>query len=179
MKKMMTKHTGFTLIELLVTLTVLAILLAIGAPNLRTFIQNSRLMSQTTELVGDLNFARAEAVKRGGAVNICASADGATCSGALTWETGWIVFNENSTPPNVALDAGDVLLRVTPALGGGNTMRAPAGRAAIRFGTQGYSLGFTTTFRACDSRGLASGRNVTVSNQGRVTTGLGGIVSCP
>lgn len=171
------RKQGFTLIELLITISVLAILLAIGAPNLQMFIQNSRLMSQTSGLVGDLNFARSEAVKRGGAVNVCASADGATCSGAVTWETGWIVFNENSAPPNTAVDAGDAILRVTPALGGNNTLRAA--RPAIRFSPQGYSVGFTDTFGACDSRGLGSARNVVVSNQGRVTTGTGGIASCP
>lgn len=173
----MRNKSGFTLIELMVTLSVLAILLTIATPNLRMFIQNSRLMSQTTGLVGDLNFARSEAIKRGGAVNICASADGATCSGAVTWETGWIVFNENSVPLNTTVDAGEAILRVTPALGGGNTIRAA--RSAFRFSPQGYSVGFTDTFRACDSRGLGSGRNVIVSNQGRVTTGTGGILSCP
>lgn len=175
----MRNKNGFTLIELMVTLSVLAILLTIAVPNLQMFIQNSRLMSQTAGLVGDLNFARSEAIKRGGAVNICASADGATCSGAVTWETGWIVFNENSVPLNTTVDAGEAILRVTPALGGNNTMRAPAGRSAIQFSPQGYSVGFTTTFRACDARGLGSGRNVVVSNQGRVTTGTGGIASCP
>jgi type IV fimbrial biogenesis protein FimT len=169
---------GFTLIELMVTLSVLGILLAVAAPNLQMFVQNSRLTSQTSELVGDLNFARSEAVKRGGTVTICASADGATCSGALTWETGWIVFNDGNA--DSAVNGADTVLRVTPALGGTNTMRA--GRSDIRFGSQGYSVGFTATFRACDSRALPSARGVVVSNQGRVTTGTAaatGVASCP
>lgn len=174
----MRNKSGFTLIELLITLSVLGILLAIGVPNLQMFIQNSRLMSQTTGLVGDLNFARSEAIKRGGPVTVCASGDGATCSGATTWETGWIVFNEDSVPINMTADAGEAILRVSPALGGSNTLRTGF-RPAFRFSPQGYSVGFTDTFRACDSRGLPSGRNVTISNQGRVTTGAGGIGSCP
>lgn len=174
------RKQGFTLIELLVTLSVLAILLTIGAPALQGLIQNSRLVSQTSELVGDLNFARSEAVKRGGAVNICASADGATCSGAATWETGWIVFNENSAPPNTTVDVGEAILRVTPAAGGNNTLRSA--RPAIRFSPRGYSVGFPDTFRACDSRGLGSARGVTISNQGRIATGTAavtGVALCP
>lgn len=167
------RECGFTLVELMVTLAVLAILLVVAVPNLTVFIQNSRLASQTSGLVGDLNFARSEAVKRGSPVSLCASADGASCSGALTWETGWVVFNDVNA--NNAVDAAE-LLRVTPALGGGNTLRA--GRAVIRFGAQGYSVGFNATFSACDVRGLGASRNVVISNQGRVTTGMGA-ASCP
>ena len=162
------RKQGFTLIELLITISVLAILLAIAAPNLQMFIQNSRLFSHTSGLVGDLNFARSEAVKRGGPVNVCASANGTTCSGALAWGTGWIVFNENSAPPNTTVNAGEAILRVTQALGGNNTLRAAI--PAIRFSPQGYSVGFTDTFSACDSRGVGSARGVVISNQGRVRT---------
>lgn len=172
------RKKGFTLIELLITLSVLVILLAIGAPSLQMFIQNSRLVSQTSGLVGDLNFGRSEAVKLGTPVTVCASADGATCSNALAWETGWIVFSDANADGVVDIlnIPPDVILRVAPPLGGNNTLGA--GRSVIRFSTQGFSVGFNNTFRACDSRGAASARNVIVSNQGRVTTGQGGVV-CP
>jgi type IV fimbrial biogenesis protein FimT len=164
---MSTKQTGFTLIELMVTLSVLAILLTIGIPNLQMFIQNSRLQSQSTALVGDFNYARSEAVRRGSPMAVCASADGATCSGALTWETGWIVFNDANT--NSDVDVGEQPLRAAPALGGNNTLRA--GRALIRFDAQGYSVGFPTTFSACDIRGAGLARGVVLSQQGRVRSG--------
>jgi type IV fimbrial biogenesis protein FimT len=166
MKTMQTRPAGFTLIELMVTLSVLAILLAIGIPSLQMFIQNSRLQSQSASLMGDLNYARAEAVRLGSPVAVCASANGATCSGALTWETGWVVFNDINTD-NV-VDAGE-LLRAAPTLGGGNTLRA--GGALVRFNALGYSNGFNDTFSVCDSRGLGSARGVILSNQGRVRSG--------
>ncbi|MDO9635827.1 MAG: prepilin-type N-terminal cleavage/methylation domain-containing protein, partial [Thiobacillus sp.] len=65
MNTMQTRPAGFTLIELMVTLSVLAILLTIGIPSLQMFIQNSRLQSQSASLMGDLNYARAEAVRLG------------------------------------------------------------------------------------------------------------------
>lgn len=168
------RKRGFTLIELMVTISVLAILMTIAAPNLQTLLQNSRLSSQASGLVGDLSFARAEALKLGSPVAVCASADGATCSGATNWETGWIVFNDANS--SSAVDGAETPLRVTPALTGNNTMGA--GRPLVRFSPQGYSVGFTTTFSACDSRGAASARSVVLNNQGRVTSGLGGAV-CP
>lgn len=168
------KQTGFTLIELMVTLSVLAILLTIGIPNLQMFIQNSRLQSQSTSLMGDLNYARAEAVRLGSPVAVCASANGAACSGALTWETGWIVFNDRNG--NGVVDAAELpILRAAPALGGGNTMRSA--RALVRFNAQGYSNGFNDTFRVCDVRGVGNARSVVLSNQGRVRNAVP--VGCP
>lgn len=175
MNTMQTRPAGFTLIELMVTLSVLAILLTIGIPSLQMFIQNSRLQSQSASLMGDLNYARAEAVRLGSPVAVCASANGATCSGALTWETGWIVFNDRNS--NGVVDAAELpILRAAPALGGGNTMRTAA-ISLVRFNAQGYSSGFADTFRVCDVRGLGSARGVVLSFQGRVRNGAP--VGCP
>lgn len=172
MNTMQIRTAGFTLIELMVTLSVLAILLTIGIPSLQMFIQNSRLQSQSTSLMGDLNYARAEAVRLGSPIAVCASADGATCSGTLVWETGWVVFNDVNT--NNTVDANE-LLRAAPALGGGNTMRS--GRTLVRFNAQGFSNGFNDTFRVCDIRGPARARGVVLSNQGRVRNDIVG--GCP
>lgn len=181
MNIMQNRPAGFTLIELMVTLSVLAILLTIGIPSLQMFIQNSRLQSQSAALVGDFNYARAEAVRLGSPVAVCASADGASCSGALAWETGWIVFNDRNG--NGAVDAAELpVLRAAPALGGGNTMRA--GGALVRFTALGYSAGFNDTFSVCDIRGLGDARGVILNNQGRVRSGKAsdagfGAVGCP
>lgn len=176
---MTTKSRGFTLIELMVTISVLAILVTIGMPSLQTFIQNSRLQSQSASLIGDLNYARAEAVRLGSPVAVCASADGATCSGAAVWETGWVVFNDRNSD-NV-VDAGE-LLRAAPALGGGNTLRAVAfgagGGSWVRFNAQGYSFDANATFRVCDTRGVANARGVVLSRQGRVRSD-NNVGACP
>ena len=45
------RHRGFTVIELVVTVTVIAILAAVGVPSLRAFLQNNRNSSQAQSLI--------------------------------------------------------------------------------------------------------------------------------
>lgn len=95
----MKKYSGFTLIELLITLVIVSILLVIGLPSLKSFMQGNQLVASANELISGFNVARSEAIKRNDGVTICESTDGATCSaGTGSWEDGWIVFVD--TGPN-------------------------------------------------------------------------------
>jgi len=80
---------GFTLTELLLVVAIVAILLSIGVPSYRYIGNSYRMSSEVNGLLGDLMFARSEAIKEGQFVTTCASADGATCSGSTVWNTGW------------------------------------------------------------------------------------------
>lgn len=175
-KRFYTPSRGFTLVELMVTLAVLAILLGIAIPNMQQFVQNSRLRSQASELVGDLNLARSEAIRRGVSVSTCPTTNGTSCAGATSWESGWMSFTDMDASGTV--NGTDTVLRVSATLGGTNTLRT-ANRTFIRFSAQGYSVATADTFRVCDSRGVNLARTVTVSPQGRVTSAKGGASSCP
>lgn len=59
---------GFTLIELMVTLAVVAITLAIGVPSFQGVVSDNRLTGAANNLIGALNVARSEAIKRGRSV---------------------------------------------------------------------------------------------------------------
>ena len=54
---------GFTLVELLVTVTILAILLAVGVPNLTQMLQDKAAASTAEALASDIRLARTEAIK--------------------------------------------------------------------------------------------------------------------
>jgi type IV fimbrial biogenesis protein FimT len=117
---------GFTLIELLVTIGIVGILLGIAVPSFQDFFRNSRLASQSNDLLASLNLARSEAVRRGVRVTVCKSADPSAttpaCSTSGNWSQGWIVFadiedGQNGRPGATGtIDTNDLVIRVFSSL---------------------------------------------------------------
>jgi type IV fimbrial biogenesis protein FimT len=65
---------GMTLVELLVTMTISAILLAIGVPAMRTFVINNEMATSANQLIAALNLARGEAVRLASPFGVCLAA---------------------------------------------------------------------------------------------------------
>jgi type IV fimbrial biogenesis protein FimT len=55
---------GFTLLEMLVTMSIFAILIALGAPSMRLWIVNTRVRSVADSLQNGLRMAQAESLRR-------------------------------------------------------------------------------------------------------------------
>jgi type IV fimbrial biogenesis protein FimT len=157
---------GFTLIELLVAIAVVAVLAGVAVPNMRTSIQNGRLSTQVNDLIGDLNFARSEAIKRRSNVGICRSTDGVTFAGAGPLGDGRVVFVD-APPANGVCDAGDTILRFREPLAAGNTLAA-APPNPIMFSANGSPVA-VGTFTVCDYRGLAKGKQINLNSVGQAT----------
>ena len=117
----MNKHSGFTLIELMITLAIVGILLAVGVPSLKAFMQGNQLVATSNELLSALHIARSEAIKLNKRVTICESSNGTSCSATGNWKNGWIVFTDalGATSGTAAIctnTIADCLLRVHEAI---------------------------------------------------------------
>ena len=145
----MTRQTGFTVTELMVVVAIVAILLGVGVPSYRYITNAYRMSAEVNGLLGDLQYARSEAIKEGQTVTICVSTEGATCARGtnVNWGSGWIVFsdpNVNATP-----GAGGVL-RVQGAFAGSvpDTFNATGGVNVIAYYREGFAstaAGFVNT----------------------------------
>ena len=142
----MKRQLGFTLTELMVVTAIVAILLSIGVPSYRYITNSYRMSSEVNGLLGDLMYARSEALKEGQYVSVCASVDGATCSGTTAWNTGWIVFSNptNGAEPTVGiLRMQQKFTGTTP-----DTFNADNGVSAVSYNREGFATtaaGFPNT----------------------------------
>lgn len=106
---------GFTLPEVLITLAILAILLTVAAPAMKSMIASQRISSIAQEVHASFMLARSEAVKRRTSVSLCKTINGTACStGGNDWDTGWLIFTDADS--DGSLEAGDELIRVFEAL---------------------------------------------------------------
>jgi type IV fimbrial biogenesis protein FimT len=131
--------SGFTLIEVLTVITIAAILMALGVPSYQYVTNANRISGEVNGLLGDMQYARSEAIKEGQTVSVCSSTDLATCSNSSAWQNGWIVFADvNGTG---AVDSpSDTILRVQRAFPLGDTFNASGGTKFVIFNREGFAL---------------------------------------
>lgn len=141
---------GFTLIELMVTLAVVAITLAIGVPSFQSIVSDNRLSGAANGLIGAMNIARSEAIKRGRSVAI--------------------------TPTGTDWNEGGTVAVVTPAetiktFSATTGITISMASAAYTFLPSGFiSLAAAEELLVCDSaRTGETGRKITVAVSGRVS----------
>jgi type IV fimbrial biogenesis protein FimT len=125
-------NSGFTLVELMVVITIVAILLGFGVPSYRYVTNSNRISAEVNGLLGDLQFARSEAIKEGGTVTVCPPDNtGQTCGNSSTWDQGWIVTSLNVTP--------GVLRVQKPFATTKDSFVATLGQTAISFDRNGFA----------------------------------------
>jgi type IV fimbrial biogenesis protein FimT len=131
---------GFSLVELMVVIMVASILMAVGVPSYRYVTNSNRLSAEVNALLGDLQFARSEAIKEGQTVTVCPSIDQATCAaGSTTWHTGWIVLANTGNPPVATV------LRVQQQFASAkDTFAAAQNVTSISFNREGFAAGQPT-----------------------------------
>jgi len=145
---------GLTMIELMVTLAAVAILVAVGLPQMQGISKGSRLTAAINTLSADLAYARSEAVTRNVTVRI-------TSTSGNDWTDGWII----EALPAAGLP---VTLRNGPAIKTNTLLNGSAATLTfISDGTQ--TAGGEVTFKACKyGDGTAHGRELRVIATGRI-----------
>jgi type IV fimbrial biogenesis protein FimT len=127
--------------ELVTVMLIIGILTAIGTPTFKYVTASNRIAGEVNALLGDMQFARSQAIKQGQSVTVCTSNDSATCAGATanTWQSGWIIFLDPNG--NHVVDSGEAVLRVQPAFTGGDTFVGPStpSYAYATFNRMGYA----------------------------------------
>lgn len=130
-------RTGFTLIELLLAMFLSAALLVSSTFAWRVFSDKQTFNQGFDRLQASILFARNHALSADRTVSVCASEDGAYCSG-LAYERGWIVFAENADGPIGRRNTDEPILSLQPALAERMSARASASLSpALSFSRHG------------------------------------------
>src|ERR1700730_4240954 len=111
------RMSGFTLVEMAVVMTIVAILVGIAAPSFRSVTTTNRISGEINGLLGDMQYARSEALKEGQIVTICSSTDGINC-GTAPWDQGWFIFSDP-----LGAKTGGQALRIQKGFMGGDTLQ--------------------------------------------------------
>jgi type IV fimbrial biogenesis protein FimT len=135
---------GFTVTELVMVMTIIGIITAIGVPSFKYVTASNRISSEINALLGDMQFARSQAVKQGLTVTVCSSSN--STSGAPTcnvggagsvWNTGWIVFLDSNG--NQQVDPGEQVIRIQPAFNSNDTLISGVPYGAATYNRLGYA----------------------------------------
>ena len=129
-------QSGFNLIEVMVSLTVLAILIALGAPSFGEWLQNQQVRAAAEAIVNGMQVARGEAIKRNLAVQF-----------TLDLPSGWTVCEATKQPCDGTLLANPVRVQdvIQSRSGSEGTRNAqatstPDGALAVTFSPLGSVL---------------------------------------
>ena len=160
---------GFGLIELMIVVAIIGIVAAVAAPNISTWIADTRTRSVTEALQAGIRLAQAEAVRRGVQVQFALTDDAPTAAGVNTSGTGrnWVVQTLLRTPPNT-VDTTNGFVQGAP-LGTVSATSLVSGPSTITFNSFGRMVapGNAVTYILSNPQGSRN-LNIQVSITGKV-----------
>jgi type IV fimbrial biogenesis protein FimT len=174
------RSAGFNLVEIMIALAIVAVMMALAAPDLRDFMRNARISALTNDMMADLQMARTEAVKANRRAWFCvsdASSQGICMGGGWTDKYRDVIVDLNND--NIS-NAGDLTVRhkIADSSAGSPTATLTGGNATygVTFLPSGVlSGGGQMTFKICDTRNGPNGvavapflhRQITIAPSGR------------
>ena len=167
------RSAGFTMIELMMTIAIATVVMTLAMPSFRYITNANRIASEINGLLGDMQFARGEAIKEGQGVTVCVSTNGLTCAAGDTfWHHGWIVISSL---------AGVGVLRVQNQFSSTDTFQS-ATLSTVTFNREGYAGGIAnggSLITLHDSTATSAWtRCLTLTFTGQMTTGMVNGTTC-
>ena len=171
------RQRGLTLVETTVAVGVAAVLMGVAAPSLQATLHRQAIAAEARQFRDGVHRARAEALRRGGVVVLCAL-DPASDAGrkplcAATgkdWSGGWLLFLDRDGSGDQGEE--DTVLAVHQQLPTVGTVTATL--RSISFHPLGFSTSAASHFRFVppghppDARGVSGSLLVCVNKPGRV-----------
>jgi len=156
----------------MVTVAMVAILSAVAAPSFTSMMLRSAIRSASSDFGSDLNMARAEAIRVGGRVSVCARATPTAMTCGSDWRQGWLVFREAGTTGIGTFGSADRLLREHSGIHQDLTLTRTTGAGALTFMGSGALQpdGLSPVARLELRASGQKGRDLEVSVIGRLTT---------
>ena len=156
---------GITLLELCIGLALVAVLAGLAAPGFQASLRAGAIRTAAYELMAGVQQARADSIVESRAGVLCASDPAGRCLSADAPSHAWSAF----------LEAGGPLDAYTHVLPRGIVLRA--NRASIRFSPVSLAAS-TATLTICDEQGIARGRAIVISQNGRARFAAPGDAEC-
>ncbi len=128
--------------ELVIVMMIVAIITAIGVPMYRHVTTDNRMATEVNALLGDMEYARSEAVREGRTITVCVAGSVISpysCAGGATdtWQNGWIVFVDVNDNQTIASDQD--VLRVQAPFTSGDTFESNYGVSSVSFNRDGFA----------------------------------------
>jgi type IV fimbrial biogenesis protein FimT len=134
--------SGFTILEVLIVIALVTILMAIGIPSFQYVTTANRISAEVNGLIGDMQYARAEAIKEGQTVVVCVFNGNSGTPGCATgnsWQNGWVVCSDPAA--DGACDAGQPVYRVQNPFTSTDTFVASSNTSTVTFNREGFAVG--------------------------------------
>lgn len=144
----MKNSNGTTLLELIISISLVSIIMSIGAPQLIVLQQQLEQRHITNTLLSAVNFARNQAVNSRAPTSLCSGTE--RCRSDQDWQKNLIVFFDNNS--NGQVDTGETLLQQM-TIPDGFVWRWAGFRSNTRisFATDGTTHSLNGTFTLCQS----------------------------
>jgi len=126
---------GFTLVELMITMAVAVVLIMIAVPSFKSVILSSKLTTTANDMVGAINLARMEAIKRNANTQLCSDSASnndttSTLGAACGTQAGAVYALTGGATPSADPVQAAIAGVVTP-------LKLNGSMTALRFGGQG------------------------------------------